>query len=362
MMTPRERVLAFLRREIPDRVPWVELGVDDRLQARIMGVSGFEPPDLCRKLGLDGFGGTINGGVIAEQQGIRGRGIGTGADTDDRVSLSFEPPWIAEFGFAEATGRSFIKRGLLTSRDSLKLFEGYLPDPDDPARFAAVARWLACHKGEFATFALIRLGSSSTLESMGLDVFSYMMYDDPDLVHEVHERFSAWSARVVRHLNELDFDFYWAADDVAGSNGPFVSPKAFREFFLPHMRTVVREIEKPWIFHSDGDISPLLPDLLSLGMNAIHPIQPSVMDLGRVKREYGDRVGIVGNIDLDYTLTRGTPEEVEFEVKQKIGIAGPGGGYMVSSANSLTDYCKVENVWAMARAVEKYGYYPLRVD
>jgi uroporphyrinogen-III decarboxylase len=73
-----------------------------------------------------------------------------------------------------------------------------------------------------------------------------------------------------------------------------------------------------------------------------------------VKREYGDRLCIVGNIDLHYTLTRGTPEEVEAEVKERIETVGRGGGYMISSANSLTSYCKVENVRAMAAAIRKY--------
>jgi uroporphyrinogen decarboxylase len=86
------------------------------------------------------------------------------------------------------------------------------------------------------------------------------------------------------------------------------------------------------------------------------------MDIGEVKAKYGDRVAIVGNIDLDYTLTRGEPAEVDAEVKARIKAAGPGGGYIISSANSLTDYCKLENVYAMAAAVKKYGKYPLALD
>ena len=70
-------------------------------------------------------------------------------------------------------------------------------------------------------------------------------------------------------------------------------------------------------------------------------------------------MAIAGNIDLDYTLTLGTPAEVDAEVRQRIATAGPGGGYMVTSANSLTDYCKTENVRAMADAIKKYGRYPL---
>jgi uroporphyrinogen decarboxylase len=94
-------------------------------------------------------------------------------------------------------------------------------------------------------------------------------------------------------------------------------------------------------------------------MSGIHPIQPAAMEIKQMKAQYGHRICIIGNIDLNYTLTLGTPEEVDKEVKQRIAVAGPGGGYIVTSANSLTNYCKTENVWAMGHAIKKYGKYPL---
>jgi uroporphyrinogen-III decarboxylase len=120
---------------------------------------------------------------------------------------------------------------------------------------------------------------------------------------------------------------------------------------------VADAIGKPWVYHSDGNLFPVLDGLLRLGMDAIHPIQPSAMDIGTMKARYGSRVCIVGNIDLDYTLTLGPPEGVDREVKERIAAAGAGGGYIISSGNSLTDYCKTENVWAMSEAVHKYGKY-----
>ena len=363
-MTPRERVLAFLKHEQPDRVPWVENDIEEEIQVQIMGGSEFDPADLCKKLGMDGFGYHFPKGIGA----TAGQSMqSTDSFAHDyyypkKITFDFVPPWIADMGTDPETGRAYVKKGLLTSRESLELFDKFLPDPDHPARYEQVARWIKEYRGEYAVFSRIRLGTASTLESMGLDVFGLILYDDPELIHEIHSRFSAWSARVVKNLNELDIDFIWANDDVAGNNGPFMSPKVFRQFFLPHMRTVAQEIKKPWIYHSDGDLFPLLPDLLTLGMNAVHPIQPAAMDINRMKREYGARVGIAGNIDLDYTLTRGTPEEVDAEVKERLRIVGAGGGYMISSANSITNYCRPENVLAMADAIRKYGTYPLDLD
>ncbi len=81
------------------------------------------------------------------------------------------------------------------------------------------------------------------------------------------------------------------------------------------------------------------------------------MDIEALKRQIGHRVCLIGNIDLHYTLTLGEPQEVEDEVKRRIEVVGKGGGYMISSANSITSYCRVENVKAMIAAIRRYGAY-----
>jgi len=360
-MKPRERILTALQRGIPDRVPWVENDIEEEIQEKIMGTTDFTPGELCEKLGMDGFGYHFPmGGKATAGQALQAAvGFKESYYYPQKVTFDFVPPWIAEMGVIPETGRTFVKRGLLTSDESLKLFDEYLPDPDHPARYEQVAKWIAQYKGDYAVFARIRLGSASMLESMGIIQFAYNVYDNPNLVKEVHRRFSEWSAKVVEHLNQMEFDFFWANDDLADTKSPWMSREMFQEFFLPYQKIVAKVIKKPWIFHSDGNIFPLLDDLLTLGMSGIHPIQPAAMDMKQMKSQYGDRVCILGNIDLDYTLTLGTPEEVEQEVKERIAVAGPRGGYIITSANSLPDYCKTENVWAMARAIKKYGKYPL---
>lgn len=363
-MKRRERILTALRRGIPDRVPWTENDIEEGLQQRIMGTTDFTPGELCEKLGMDGFGYhfPMGGGITAGQAMQAAVGFKESYYYPQKVTFDFVPPWIAEMGVIPETGRTFIKRGLLTSNDSLKLFDEYLPDPDHPERYERVSKWIAEYKGDYAVHARIRLGSASMLESMGIVQFAYNVFDNPNLVKEVHRRFSEWSARVVGHLNQLDFDFFWVNDDLADTKSPWMSREMFQEFFLPYQKIVASAIKKPWVFHSDGNLMPILDDLLTLGMNGIHPIQPAAMDIKKVKSLVRDRVCILGNIDLDYTLTLGTPEEVDREVKERIAVAGPGGGYIITSANSLTDYCKTENVWAMANAIKKYGKYPLDLD
>ncbi len=358
-MTPRERVLTALHGGQADRVPWVEGKVEELLQIRLMGGrENYTPGELCRTLGMDGFGYFFPPGVggPVNQAAKASQSPKDAFYFPKRITFDFAPPWIAEMS-VDTGGRPFVKKGLLTDRDSLKLFDEFLPDPDHPARYEQVAKWIEQFREDYAVFARTRLGTSNTIESMGLDVFSFMLYDDPDLVKEIHRRFSEWTARVIENLNKLDFDFYWAFDDVADTKMPWVNMEMYEEFLYPHQKMVTDTMNRPWVYHSDGNLFPILDGLLKLGMNAIHPLQSSAMDIGKMKNEYGSKVCLIGNIDLDHTLTLGTPEEVDNEVRERIAVAGKGGGYIISSGNSLTNYCKTENVQAMAKAVKRYGGY-----
>ena len=167
-MIPRERVLAALRREAPDKVPWVEDGIEEGLQIAIMGTDDFTPPDLCRKLGMDAYGYYYPKRLDPAKPAM------TGDPRFDfyypnKVTFDFVPPWIAKMDVDLESGRAYVGKGLLTSREALALFDEYLPNPDRPERYELAARWLERYKQEFAVFARVRLGATNTLESMGLE-------------------------------------------------------------------------------------------------------------------------------------------------------------------------------------------------
>jgi hypothetical protein len=352
--------MTALRRGQPDMVPWIEGAIEEEIQIRLMdGRTDFTPGELCRTMGMDGFGYSLPSGAAASAS----QTSQTFAEMKDsyyyprKITFDFLPPWIAEMGIDASSGRTYVKQGLLTTRDSLRLFDEFLPDPDHQARYDQVSKWIAQYRENYAVYARIRLGTASMFESMGLDAFSIAIFEEPDLVKDVHRRFSEWSARVVQNLNKLDVDFIWSFDDHADTRAPWVNMEMYEEFIQPYQMIVTNEIRKPWIFHSDGNLLPILDGLMKLGMNGLHPIQPGAMDINKVKQKYGGQVCIIGNIDLDYTLTLGTPEEVAHEVEERIKKVGHGGGYMISSANSITNYCRLENIRAMASTVEKYRRY-----
>ena len=151
-------------------------------------------------------------------------------------------------------------------------------------------------------------------------------------------------------------------DDYADSHGSLMTLKQSREFELPNLRRVVELGGKrgvPVLKHTDGNIYPLLEDMIEAGISGIHPIEPGAMDLRDVKERYGDKVCIAGNVDCGYVLPFGSEEDVRRDVRRCIDAAGEGGGFILASSNSIHANCKVENVYAMVDEARKYGKYLL---
>ena len=252
-------------------------------------------------------------------------------------------------------GRLFYTEGMIQREADLPLLQ--LPDPYDDALYAE-AETFANQKGEYAAWLVTRIGIFPTLLSMGMETFSLALYDNRPLVEAVLDRYCDWATVMAERVCQLGFDVFVSTDDLAFKTGTFFSPTIFRELVLPRYQRAAEKITIPWIIHSDGNIMPFLADLLSLGIAGLHPLEKGAMDIEAVKRTYGGRICLLGNVDLNL-LGLSRPEEVEREVRELIRKVGPGGGYVVTSGNSLAGYLRVENVRAMAAAVQKYGRYPL---
>jgi uroporphyrinogen decarboxylase len=151
-------------------------------------------------------------------------------------------------------------------------------------------------------------------------------------------------------------------DDLAYKTSLMVKPDFLRQEVFPwHQRIgeLVRGKGLPYLYHGDGCYLPVIEDLIECGYHAIHPCEPASMDIEWLKRKYGGRLCLCGNINLDSTLTRGTPADVEEEVKLRIRALAPGGGYCCGSSNSVTEYVPLENYRVMLAAIKQYGTYPI---
>ena len=343
-MSPRERVLTVLHRGIPDRVPWMEGIVGNGIASAVCG----ESINVDWSVAPDGFP-RASGAQLAEEQKKVNRVFGK-----DNINFCFFAPIFAHKMEKAPNSPVIVGDGMIRTKDDYR--KHFKLPPPDAAGFIANAKEFVAHKGDFCAVAAVRLGIGATLLSMGMEGFSYATVDDPELVRLVHGGYADWTRRMLPIIAEIGFDIVWAFDDVAFNNGPVFQPALYEKEILPVEKEVVGACPLPLITHSDGNMTPLLDLWLQLGQSAIHPIQPDVMDIEGVKDRYGHRVALVGNIFMD-DLVRKEPADIETQVRRRIERIGHGGGYIISSSNSLTDDMKPENVHAMIAAIERYGWY-----
>ena len=201
--------------------------------------------------------------------------------------------------------------------------------------------------------------------AMGFETLALSLYDEPKLVAKVFDKVGEILTEITDIAAEACEDALgalWLSDDIAYTEGTFFSPSVYRKYLFPWYKRfgeICRKYEVPFLFHSDGKLWGVLDDLIECGVNAIHPIEPKAMDIREVKERYGDRLCILGGLNLDYPLSRGTPQEVEEEVKRLIKEIAPGGGYCLGSSNSIPEYVPLENYKAMLESGLKYGRYPI---
>ncbi len=337
-MNSRERVMAAMHLKEPDRVPFMDF-VDTIVKQQIMGTEEIDEAEFAKKIGMDA--------IYFTDYAIPLFCKSHSEDASDPKA----------FGMTGET--EFIGEGLI--RTDADLSKIVLPDPHDESFYDPAKRFMEkYHDSGLAIYAGLRpFGMFNTIYSMPMMDFAVALHYDLKLINTMMDIFIEWNLVVIEKLQSLGIDFITGYNDMAWKDGPLVSPQAFREVFLPKMKIVAEAIKIPWAFHSDGNLTLVMDDLLTLGMNCVNPFEPPVMDLKVAKEKWGDRICLWGNIDLVQTLPYGTTEEVEAEVKERIKDAGAGGGYICATANSITGWCKIENIFSMTNAVKKYGNYPL---
>lgn len=196
----------------------------------------------------------------------------------------------------------------------------------------------------------------------GMEKLLVDYYENPSLAHDLAKMVTDYCLEVVDMATDKGATFIVMDGDLAYNQGPIMSPSHYDEFIAPYHKMICDLAHRKGVKivkHSDGNFEPLIPRLIEVGFDGIHPIQPQCMDIGEIKKKYGDKLCIMGNIDCSYLLVFGSPEEVRKSVKNTIAKAGVGGGYILSSSNSIHPGCKPENYIAIAKAVKEFGQYPL---
>jgi len=235
------------------------------------------------------------------------------------------------------------------------------PDLDQPHRFREVPRRVAeLHAQGFAVAAY----AGSVFErSWSLRGFEDLMMDlvtAPELACALFERTAAFQQYAAVQFARAGADIIITGDDVAGQQGLLLRREIWREFLKPRLAGTVRAIKdaNPAAFvfyHSDGNVAPLIPDLVGIGIDILNPIQPECMDPAALKQEFGERLAFWGSVSVQRTMPFGTPEDVRAEVRSRIRVLGRGGGFILSPAHVLGPEVPWENIVAFFEAADGVG-------
>ena len=194
---------------------------------------------------------------------------------------------------------------------------------------------------------------------MGYESLCYGLYDQRDLVSAICDRLLVIYKDVLAKI--LMFDrvaIIWGSDDMGFRSGTLISPQDLREFVLPGHKLMARishQAGRPYLLHSCGNLAAIMDDLIDdVGIDAKHSFEDTIEDVIDAKRQYGDRIALLGGIDIDF-LCRSQEQQIRSRVRKVLEACMPGGGYCLGTGNSVANYIPVENYLVMLDEGRKFG-------
>lgn len=198
-----------------------------------------------------------------------------------------------------------------------------------------------------------------TWELMGFETFSFALFENSELVERINNKIGNLVLSMFENMAKSEtVDVLWFSDDIAFTNGLLISPEILDKYLFPWLHKIgelAKKYNKPLIYHTDGIIYDVIDRIIECGVDAIHPIEPKAMEIAEVKEKYGDKLSLIGSVDVDL-LARGTVEEVVERAIYNIETAGYNGGYILGSGNSIPEYVNYENYLALIKISHEYKY------
>jgi len=340
-MNARERVVAALRGELPDRLPVMETIVDWRVQ-KALGYREYF--DLVDGLDLD---------AVSVSQRLYHPDNISWLSRDERTFLD---PWGAVWRLTDEVWPTPLAGPIRTPAD-LERFTA--PDPRRDPVLERVREAAARYKGQRALIMVARAVFVSSWNLVGMENLLVAYHTDPAFVDRLTRLVVEYNKQLHRLALEAGLDVIILGDDYAHKTATLMSPEHFRRYILPGLREVVANIRACGglcIKHSDGNIWAVLDDIVGCGVEGVGPLEPGAgMDLAEVKRRY-PKLCVMGNVDVDL-LCRGSVEEVRRVTRELIRRVSPGGRHILSSGNSITSAVPAENFRAMVDAARQFGTY-----
>jgi len=350
-MTPRERVLAVINRQKPDRVP---------------KTCSFTPALM------DVFREKTGSNNPAEYFGMEPRGIGfkpTTLKVDWSAYYEDMPPItsIDEWGTARVPGDFYHftrRRFPMADLTSAQQIHDY-PWPDfkeDYRHEHLESSAKALRDADWPVQGSVAHIWETAWQLRGMDRLMMDFVDNPDMAAAILDHITDLKCFLAKRCAEAGADMLHLGDDVGMQDRLMMSPAMWSEWLKPRLAKVIAagRAVSPGVhafYHSDGQIEPIIPDLIEVGVTVLNPVQPECMDPAKLKRQYGDRLAFWGTVGTQSTMPFGTPDDVRACIKERIETVGYDGGLLLAPTHVLEPEVPWENVLAFFEAVEEYGVY-----
>jgi len=367
-MNKRDRVLTALDFKEPDRVPITELDIDLPLMEAITGKRVRIATSLQTQ-------------VISDPAQERKR-IDLKRECYEKVDfdlftvdLSAPADWTPTINpdgtmtdlwgrvlrLDEETRAWVPYTTIFTSPEDFEAFP--LPDPTAPG-WTYSAEYAKEVIGEtMAIASFIRDPFAHAWEMFTPTNFVRWMYQHPPFIKRVLNQLTAFNVEIIKRLAEAGVDLIISGGDYCEAKGPMVPLTFFHDVIFPCLKTQVDAANRrglKFIKHTDGNINPFLNELADI-LDGLHSLDPSAgVDIAQVKKKYGDKLILIGNVSVDHLALSSRAAVVE-ETKRCIRDASPGGGHILSSSNSWAAGAKLENCLAMVETAKQYGVYPISI-
>jgi uroporphyrinogen decarboxylase len=332
-MSNRERVLASLSHQQPDRVPY-DISFTQKSHAKM--VEFYGDPQFASKLG----------------------NCLTWLGCEPAESWKEVEPEVREDQFGVQWDRT-IDKDIGNVRNQLvtpeNLVDYHFPDPDDPSRYAWNQGLLEHEEDRFVlvNFGFTLFERAWTL--VGMENLLMAMVDDRRFVHELLDRILEFNLGVIENVCSFDIDAMIFGDDWGMQTGLIMGPRAWREFIEPRIRQMyglVRSRGKLVFIHSCGKVDKVFPELIECGVDVFNPFQPEVMDVFEIKERYGSELSFFGGVSVQKTLPYGTVAEVREQAERLLEVVGRDGGYIAAPSHSIPADAKPENIAALIEVLQ----------
>ena len=375
-MMHRERVLAAINREQPDRVP-VDLG---STRATTMIIASYD--NLKEYLGLNHETRLMwkyQNSVVPDETILKR------LDIDTRLLLlgdfKKKPAKIIDAdSFIDVWGTTWKKtpaghfinaEGPFQKGDpEIEILENFdWPDPNDPGLYEGLKERAESLRKSTDCAIVLDLPNAIMLQGWFVRGFAEWLTDlymNKEFACRLMDIITDIWTRIVERALEIvgkNIDIVAMADDLGMQSGTFVSPQVYREMLKPRHKRMIDAIKSrsdaKIFLHSCGSVYAIIEDLIEIGIDVLNPVQVAAknMEPEKLKKEFGDRLAFWGAIDTQHVLPFGTPDEVRTEVRRVIDCLGKGGGYIVASVHNLQPEVPPENIIAMFDEARSYGQY-----